>query len=86
MGKLSRQEIEEKVNEVIVDKLCVEASEVKPEAKLTEDLNADSLDAIELTMEFEKVFGITIDEDMNAMQKRTVADVYNLVESLANAS
>ena len=56
-------EIESKVNAIIVDKLGVEASEVKPEASFTNDLGADSLDTVELIMEFEKEFGISIPDD-----------------------
>ena len=53
-------EINEKVVEIIVDKLGVDASEVKPEASFTNDLGADSLDTVELIMELEKEFGVTI--------------------------
>ena len=56
--------IESKVKAIIVDKLGVEESQVTPEASLTADLNADSLDTVELIMEFEKEFGVSIpDED-----------------------
>ena len=53
-------EISEKVKAIIVDKLSVSESEVTPEASFTNDLGADSLDTVELIMEFEKVFDITI--------------------------
>ena len=56
-------EIEERVTAIIVDKLGVNASEVKPEATFAQDLGADSLDTVELIMEFEKEFGITIPDD-----------------------
>ena len=51
-------EIESKVKEIIVDKLGVEEENVTPEASFTNDLGADSLDTVELIMEFEKEFGI----------------------------
>ena len=51
-------EIESKVVEIIVDKLGVEEAEVKPEASFTNDLGADSLDTVELIMDFEKSFDI----------------------------
>ena len=51
-------EIESKVKAIIVDKLGVDEAEVKPEASFTNDLGADSLDTVELIMEFEKEFGI----------------------------
>ena len=53
-------EIESKVKAIIVDKLGVDEAEVKPEASFTNDLGADSLDTVELIMEFEKEFGISI--------------------------
>ncbi len=57
-------QIEEKVKAIIVDKLGVSENEVTPEASFTNDLGADSLDTIELTMEFEKEFNLSIpDED-----------------------
>ena len=56
-------EIESRVKAIIVDKLSVEESEVKMEASFTNDLGADSLDTVELIMEFEKEFNVTIPED-----------------------
>ena len=57
-------EIAEKVKAIIIDKLGVEESEVTAEASFTNDLGADSLDTVELIMEFEKEFNISIpDED-----------------------
>lgn len=56
--------IAEKVSKIIVDKLGVNESEVTPEASFTTDLGADSLDTVELIMEFEKEFELSIpDED-----------------------
>ena len=56
-------EIEAKVKDIIVDKLGVDEADVKPEASFTNDLGADSLDTVELIMEFEKEFGISIPDD-----------------------
>ncbi len=54
----------DKVKEIVVDKLGVEASKVSPEAKFIDDLGADSLDTVELIMQFEEEFEIEIpDED-----------------------
>ena len=53
-------EIAEKVKAIIIDKLGVEASEVTPEASFTNDLGADSLDTVELIMEFEKEFNVEV--------------------------
>ena len=75
-------EIESKVNAIIVDKLGVEASEVKPEASFTNDLGADSLDTVELIMEFEKEFGISIPDD-KADTIQTVGDAISYIEANA---
>ena len=56
-------EIAEKVIAIIVDKLGVEESEVTTEASFTNDLGADSLDTVELIMEFEKEFNIAIPDE-----------------------
>ncbi|ARK11052.1 MULTISPECIES: acyl carrier protein [Spirosomataceae] len=53
----------EKVKQIIVDKLGVDPSEVTPEASFTNDLGADSLDTVELIMEFEKEFNVQIPDD-----------------------
>lgn len=83
MKKLSRQEIETKVNEVLVDKLGVSESEVRPEAKLEDDFVADSLDAVVIVMELEREFGISIsDEELDGVTSCKVSDVYDLVERL----
>ncbi len=56
-------EIAEKVKGIIIEKLGVEESEVTPEASFTSDLGADSLDTVELIMEFEKEFNISIPDE-----------------------
>ena len=60
---MSEQEVAEKVKQIIVDKLSVEETEVTNEASFTNDLGADSLDTVDLIMEFEKVFDTTIPDD-----------------------
>ena len=72
-------EIASKVKAIIVDKLGVEESEVTPEASFTNDLGADSLDTVELIMEFEKEFGISIPDDQ-AEKIGTVGDAINYIE------
>ena len=69
-------EIASKVQKIIVDKLGVEESEVTPTASFTNDLGADSLDTVELIMEFEKEFGISIPDDQ-AEKIQTVGDAIN---------
>ena len=66
-------EIESKVKEIIADKLGVDEADVKPEASFTNDLGADSLDTVELIMEFEKSFNITMPDDQ-AEKIATVGD------------
>ncbi|MGL5957511.1 MAG: acyl carrier protein [Phocaeicola sp.] len=73
-------EIASRVNAIIVDKLGVEESEVKNEASFTNDLGADSLDTVELIMEFEKEFGISIPDDQ-AETIKTVGDAVSYIES-----
>jgi acyl carrier protein len=73
-------EIEVKVKEIIVDKLGVDEADVVPEASFTNDLGADSLDTVELIMEFEKTFDITIPDD-KAEKISTVADAIAYIES-----
>lgn len=74
--------IEERVREIIVDKLGVEESEVIMDASFTDDLGADDFDTVELIMEFEKVFGITIPDDQ-AERIATVADAVYYIEANA---
>ena len=66
-------EVQSKVVEIIVDKLGVKESEVTPEASFTNHLGADSLDTVELIMEFEKAFDIQI-PDEDAEKIATVGD------------
>jgi acyl carrier protein len=73
--------IESKVKAIIVDKLGVEESQVTLDASFTADLNADSLDTVELIMEFEKEFGISIPDEDTA-QINTVQDVVAYIEKL----
>ena len=72
-------EITARVKAIIVDKLGVEESEVTNEANFTNDLGADSLDTVELIMEFEKEFGISIPDDQ-AEGIKTVGDAIKYIE------
>ena len=72
-------EIESKVKAIIVDKLGVDEADVKPEASFTNDLGADSLDTVELIMEFEKAFDIQI-PDEDAEKIATVGDAIKYIE------
>ena len=72
-------EIANRVTAIIVDKLGVSESEVKPEATFAQDLGADSLDTVELIMEFEKEFGVQI-PDQDAESITTVGDAISYIE------
>ena len=74
-------EMQAKVKAIIVEKLGVDESEVVSTASFTNDLGADSLDTVELIMEFEKEFGLSIPEDQ-AEKISTVGDAIAYIESL----
>lgn len=73
-------EIASRVKAIIADKLNVDETEVTENAEFTKDLGADSLDTVELIMEFEKEFGITI-PDEKAETIATVGDAINYIEA-----
>lgn len=75
-------EVAEKVKAIIVEKLGVNESEVTPEATFAQDLGADSLDTVELIMEFEKEFNVTIPDDQ-AEKITTVGDAVAYIEANA---
>ena len=73
-------DIANRVKAIIVDKLGVDEKEVTPEASFTNDLGADSLDTVELIMEFEKEFNIAIPDDQ-AEKIGTVGDAISYIEN-----
>ncbi len=75
-------EIESRVKAIIVDKLGVDEAEVVATASFTNDLGADSLDTVELIMEFEKEFEISIPDDQ-AEKISTVGDAIAYIEANA---
>lgn len=75
---MEHEEIAKKVKAIIVDKLGVEPSEVTETANFTNDLGADSLDTVELLMEFEKVFGIKIPDE----ETSTIATVQDAIDKV----
>lgn len=77
-------EIQERVTKIIVEKLGVNADEVKDSANFTNDLGADSLDLVELIMELEKEFGVSIPDD-EAEKIQTVGDAIAHIEQALNS-
>jgi acyl carrier protein len=75
-------DVASRVKAIIVDKLGVDESEVTPEASFTNDLGADSLDTVELIMEFEKEFNIGIPDDQ-AEKISTVSEAIKYIEENA---
>ena len=73
------QDVESKVKAIIIDKLGVDESEVVADANFTNDLGADSLDTVELIMEFEKEFNIAI-PDEQAENIQTVGEAISYIE------
>jgi acyl carrier protein len=77
-------DIAARVKKIIIDKLGVDESEVTPEATFTNDLGADSLDTVELIMEFEKEFNISI-PDEQAETITSVGQAIAYIEQYAKA-
>ncbi len=73
-------DIATRVKAIIVDKLGVDENEVTPEASFTNDLGADSLDTVELIMEFEKEFNLSI-PDEEAEKIGSVGDAITYIEN-----
>lgn len=78
-------DIASRVITIIVDKLGVDEAEVKPEANFINDLGADSLDTVELIMEFEKEFNVQI-PDEDAEKITTVGEAISYLEQNASAN
>lgn len=76
--KMKQEEIIAKARRIIADRLDVEENEVIPTASLYDDLGADSLDAVEIIMDFENTFDISIADDQGYKCK-TVQELYDLV-------
>jgi acyl carrier protein len=76
--------VADRVKKIIVDKLGVDENEVTPEANFIQDLGADSLDTVELIMEFEKEFDVSI-PDEQAEKITTVGQAIDYLEAQVNA-
>lgn len=79
---MAREEIFDKLKELVVDQLGVEEDEVTMEATMQDDLGADSLDLVDLVMSVEEEFGVKVaDEDLESI--KTVGDIVNYIEEKA---
>lgn len=76
---MAREDIEQKVTDILVDKLGIEPEEVKSEANFEDDLGGDSLDCVEVLVEIEHEFNIHV-SDADAYQAKTVGDICDMVE------
>jgi acyl carrier protein len=77
--KMAKEEIFEKLKELVVDQLGVEEDEVTMEASMQDDLGADSLDLVDLVMSVEEEFGVKVaDEDLENI--KTVGDIVDYIE------
>ena len=76
---MTKREIREKVNDLVIDKLGVKPEEVLEESNLETDLGADSLDVMEIVIDMEKAFDVFISEE-ETEGVRTMGDIYRLVE------
>lgn len=75
--------IQDKVRSIIASKLSLNEDEITPEKNLANDLGADSLDVVELSMELEREFNLKF-EDSDTEKIQTVADLYELIENYTN--
>ena len=79
---MAKEEILDKLKELVVDQLGVEEDEVTMEATMQDDLGADSLDLVDLVMSVEEEFGVKVaDEDLENI--KTVGDIVNYIEERA---
>ena len=75
--------VQDKVRSIVASKLGLDESEITPEKNLSNDLGADSLDVVELSMELEREFNLKF-EDADTEKIETVADLYKLIEEYVN--
>ena len=79
--KLSERTIESKVRGILAETLMTDKKNIRREKALVDDLGADSIDFVEIVMELEKAFGITIkDDEAEQLNEWTVGDLYKFVE------
>ena len=75
--------IQDRVRSIVASKLGITEDEITPDKNLTNDLGADSLDVVELSMDMEREFNLKF-EDADTEKIQTVADLYKLIEEYVN--
>lgn len=85
---IAREEVKEKVNRLLVEEFEIPEEELSPEGKLFEDYELDSLDAIDILLALERIFGIKLTEEQRARAKkiRLVKDIYAFVLEVVASS
>jgi acyl carrier protein len=85
---IAREEVQEKVNRLLVEEFEIPEEELSPEGKLFEDYELDSLDAIDILLALERIFGIKLTEEQRARAKkiRLVKDIYGFVLEVVASS
>lgn len=76
---MSKAELKEKINEIMAEEFELEMADLKPEAKLYEDLGLDSLDAVDMVSAFEKNFSINIGKDSSVLTIKTLEQLQDFV-------
>jgi len=79
---MAEQNVQRMVNEVFVESFEIKAELLKPEANIFNDLGLDSLDIVDLVVALQKKFGVSIRENSQVRNIRTLGDIYNFIQSV----
>ena len=80
---MTRDRLIELINQIFVDQFELEPEELTPEKRILEDFALDSLDIVDLITGLQRKFGISLRDNKDVQQIRTLQDIYDLVEKLA---
>jgi acyl carrier protein len=85
---IARQEVEKKINRLLIEEFEVPEEELSPEGKLFEDYELDSLDAIDILLALERIFAVRLTEEQRSRAKkiRLVKDIYSFVHEVVFSS
>jgi acyl carrier protein len=81
---MTREEIEKTINHVFEESFEIETERLVPEANIFLDLGLDSLDTVDLVVAIQKKFGVQVRDDERVRSIRTLADVYQFIETIYN--